>query len=136
MGLGDANLPDQMDQEQWPRMRLKFSDIFATKTRQEWSEIMEGSDACFAPVLSFAEAPHHPHNKGRGSFIELDGVLQPAPSPRFSRTVPIVGKPPPEFGADSETALRAWSIPDTKIRWLMDNEVIGWAAPSGEKANK
>lgn len=127
LGLADAELPQQMDQSQWPRMRNMFVEIFAAKTRDQWCELMEGSDACFAPVLSFDEAPNHAHNKERGSFIELDGVIQPGPAPRFSRTNAGVGTPPPNPGADTKAALQAWGIDKTRIDMLLQAEVIGWA---------
>lgn len=77
---------EQMNPERWPEYTLKLQHVFRTKTRQEWCQILEGSDVCFAPVLTLAEAPEHPHNKFRNTFVEHDGFLQPAPSPRFSRT--------------------------------------------------
>jgi alpha-methylacyl-CoA racemase len=127
LGLADADLPEQMDQQHWPRMSQMFKEIFASKSRDEWSEILEGTDACYAPVLSFAEAPKHTHNKYRNSFMELDGVVQPAPTPRFSRTSPRVSKPPPEFGADSLEALQDWGVSEQIVNQLLTDDVIGWA---------
>jgi alpha-methylacyl-CoA racemase len=88
-GLTDAALPGQMDKEAWPVMKERLAAIFRTRTRDEWCAIMEGSDVCFAPVLSIAEAPLHPHAVARDAYIDIDGVPQPAPAPRFSRTPPV-----------------------------------------------
>ena len=86
-GLGDDGpLPDQLDEQQWPAMKDRLAAIFRSKTRAQWQEIMEGSDVCFAPVLSMAEAPDHPHARHRQAFVEVGGVTQPGPAPRFSRT--------------------------------------------------
>lgn len=87
LGLSaDADFDAQMQQDKWPRLKQRLAEIFATRTRDEWCELLEGSDACFAPVLSMAEAPSHPHNAARGVFLEAGGVTQPAPAPRFSAT--------------------------------------------------
>jgi alpha-methylacyl-CoA racemase len=86
MGLENVDLSAQMDREKWPAMKERFAEVFATKTRKEWEAIFEGSDACAAPVLSPAEAPSHPHMQFRGTFTEVAGVVQPAPSPRFQGT--------------------------------------------------
>jgi alpha-methylacyl-CoA racemase len=85
-GLDDATFDGQMDAKNWPAMKAKMADVFKTKTRAEWCAIMEGTDVCFAPVLSLSEAPHHPHMAERKIFVDVDGVSQPAPAPRFSRT--------------------------------------------------
>ena len=87
-GLADAALPEQMDKDAWPAMKERLTAIFRTRTCAEWCAIMEGSDVCFAPVLSVAEAPRHPHAVARGAYVEIGGVPQPAPAPRFSRTPP------------------------------------------------
>ena len=89
-------MPPKMDRRRWPAAKAKLATRFKTKTREEWCRLLEGSDACFAPVLSLAEAPAHPHNVARGTFVEVDGIVQPAPAPRFSRT-PVAARPtPPE----------------------------------------
>lgn len=97
LGLSDDPLfRDRDNRANWPAMRQRLEAIFRTRTRDEWCALMEGKDICFAPVLSLSEAPHHPHNVARGTFIEIDGVLQPAPAPRFSRTpAPPVRMPKP-----------------------------------------
>ena len=75
-----------MDRKAWPALKQKLVDVFKTKTRDEWCTIMEGTDVCFAPILTMAEAPAHPHNAAREIFVTRHGVIQPAPAPRFSRT--------------------------------------------------
>jgi alpha-methylacyl-CoA racemase len=85
-GLNDADFDAQMDRKAWPALRQKLTDVFKGKTRDEWCGIMEGTDICFAPVLTMAEAPNHPHMAARNIFVERHGVTQPAPAPRFSRT--------------------------------------------------
>jgi alpha-methylacyl-CoA racemase len=85
-GLTDADFDAQMDRKAWPALREKLTDVFKSKTREDWCQIMEGTDICFAPILTMAEAPKHPHNAARKIFVERHGVTQPAPAPRFSRT--------------------------------------------------
>ena len=85
-GIDQSENPKQMDRTKWAEMNLKISDVIKEKTRLEWEELMEGTDVCFAPVLSMDEAYEHPHNKERNTFIEVAGVMQPAPAPRFSKT--------------------------------------------------
>ncbi|MDE2008380.1 MAG: CoA transferase [Rhodospirillales bacterium] len=103
-GLEGADLPKQMDRAAWPALRETFAAVFRTRTRDEWGAVMEGSDVCFAPVLSIAEAPSHPHARARGAFVEMDGVKQPGPAPRFSRTKgeARIG---PKRGADTDQVL-------------------------------
>lgn len=87
LGLaGDAEFDDPMDRERWPRLKARMETMFRTRTREEWCALLEDTDACFAPVLNLAEAPQHPHNVARGTFVEADGLLQPAPTPRFLGT--------------------------------------------------
>jgi alpha-methylacyl-CoA racemase len=89
-------------------MKERLAEIFRTKTRAEWCEIMEGSDVCFAPVLNMLEAPHHPHNVERGTFVEVAGLVQPGPAPRFSRTAAEVQRPPSHAGQHTEEILGEW----------------------------
>jgi alpha-methylacyl-CoA racemase len=91
-------LPAQMDRERWPELRTLFGKTFRVRTRDEWVEVFAGTDACVTPVLSFAEAPSDSHNQARGTYIEADGVLQPAPAPRFSRTPAATSRPPQQPG--------------------------------------
>jgi alpha-methylacyl-CoA racemase len=123
-GIDDPDFQNQLDFSLWPQLKQKLSMIFKTKTRQEWCEIMENSDVCFAPVLSLSEAPEHPHNKHRKTFIEKDGVLQPAPAPRFSRTAPEIKGPPPKPGQDTEKILTDFGFSDPEIASLKSCEVI------------
>ena len=98
LGLAGEELPRQMDRAQWPAMKQRLEKIFKTKTRDEWCEIMEGSDACFAPVLAMSEAPEHPHNARAPDIHRVAGTMQPAPAPRFSRTPPAIARPPAHAG--------------------------------------
>jgi alpha-methylacyl-CoA racemase len=104
-GLEGKNLPGQLDRAKWPEMREVLCAIFKTKTRDEWCAIMEGTDVCFAPVLSMEEAPQHPHNKVRGTFVEIDGVIQPGPAPRFIRTKAQIQGPPSRPGQHTDAVL-------------------------------
>lgn len=104
-GIDDPDFQNQHDQSKWPAFKARLTEIFKTKTRDEWCGIMEGTDVCFAPVLSLDEAKDHPQCRTRNTFIELDGVLQPAPAPRFSRTTPDTPRPPPPIGGDTEAVL-------------------------------
>jgi alpha-methylacyl-CoA racemase len=110
MGLAGRDLPDQHDRSSWPRMKELFADVFKTKTRDEWCSLMAGHEVCFAPVLSMAEAPEHPHLKARGTFVEFDGVVQPAPAPRFSRTPGAIQRGVPRAGENTDEALADWGF--------------------------
>jgi alpha-methylacyl-CoA racemase len=114
--LTDPAFGAQMDRSAWPSLSEKMTAAIKTKTRDEWDAIMLGSDVCYAPVLSLAEAPKHPHNVARGTFVEVGGVVQPAPAPRFSRTVPAVQGPPE--GADNDAALKGWGFSGDDIAKL------------------
>jgi alpha-methylacyl-CoA racemase len=105
-GIEDPSFKDQMDASGWPLLKDKLTQIFQTRTREAWCEILEGTDACFAPVLDWDEAPLHPHNVARGTYVDVDGVMQPAPAPRFSRTENAM--PKPAQAASLEEALAAW----------------------------
>jgi alpha-methylacyl-CoA racemase len=109
-GIDDAMLADHRERETWPGHRETLAATFLKRTRAEWTDLLEGTDACFAPVLSLAEAPAHPHNRARNSFVEVGGILQPAPAPRFSRTPGEVQGPPPVVGADSAAVFAEWGI--------------------------
>jgi alpha-methylacyl-CoA racemase len=118
LGLDPADLPPQQDRDQWPAMKERFAAIFKTATRDEWTERFAGSDACGAPVLSPWEAHLHPHNAARRTFVEVEGVVQPAPAPRFSRTPSSISRPPPVAGQDTDEALGAWGVDDERIASL------------------
>jgi alpha-methylacyl-CoA racemase len=112
-GLEGEDLPWQMDRTQWPGMKERLAAIFKSKSRDEWCSIMEGSDVCFAPVLRLSEAVAHPHNVARQTFLELDGIVQPAPAPRFSRTPGAVQRPPAHAGQHTDEVLAEWLDLDT-----------------------
>ena len=109
LDLDPASLPPQMEREQWPEVRARLADLFKTRARDEWCALLEGTDACFAPILTANEAPHHPHNAARGTYVNIDGIAQPAPAPRFSRTPPELPIPPQPTDPElAETALAPW----------------------------
>ena len=108
--LGLADLPDRGDPANWPELRKRFAEVFAQRTRAEWTEHFAGSDACVAPVLSMGEAAGHPHVAARGTLVDRDGVLQPAPAPRFSRTPNPAPRAVAEPGADAAEVLRDWQV--------------------------
>jgi alpha-methylacyl-CoA racemase len=116
--LGLPGLPAQNDRAGWPQMRKAFADAFRSRTRDEWVEVFEGSDACFAPVLSFSEARRHPHNVARQGYVSAAGVEQPAPAPRFSATPAGVPREPPERGAGGRQALADWGFTAAEIERL------------------
>lgn len=109
-GLDTKTLPHQLDTARWPELRKIIGEAIASKTLAEWCELLEGSDACFAPVLSMADAPEHPHMQAREAFVTVDGVLQPAPAPRFSRTPAAVQRPPANPGEHTADILRDWGV--------------------------
>ena len=123
-GITDPDFQAQMDRSKWPALKAKIAAVLKTKTRAEWDALMEGSDVCYAPVLSLSEAPHHPHNKARQTFLEIDGVVQPAPAPRFSRTVPKVQGPAPEAGQHNEQVLADWGFASADIAALKSSGAI------------
>ena len=115
----DNNLSsDQMSRDDWPEKKKAVKEIILTKTREEWCQIMEGTDVCFAPVLSMEEAPNHPHNKARQTFIELEGATQPAPAPRFSRTNPEVQSSPSLVGEHTDEILQSLNLGADEIEKL------------------
>ena len=107
-GIDPASLPSQMNKAEWPVAKEQLAAVFRTKTRDEWNEILETSDACYAPVLTMSEAANHPHNVQRGTFIEVAGLTQPAPAPRFSKTVAEVTRPPSHAGQHTAEILAEW----------------------------
>ena len=122
-GIDDPQFLRQMDATQWPQLKAKLAALFQQRSRAQWCDLLEGSDACFAPVLDWAEAAEHPHNRERGTYLELGGVLQPAPAPRFSRTQ--AAAPTPASGEpQSEAVLRDWGLSDERIADLLQAGVI------------
>ena len=109
--LGIESAPDRYDFERLDELRRLITEAFAARTQAEWTEVFEGTDACVAPVLTLSEAAEHPHMTAREVFVEHEGVRQPAPAPRFSRTTASLSSPPPpKAGADTREALAAWGI--------------------------
>lgn len=117
LDLDTAGLPYQYDRAGWPKLRNAFAKRFKSRTQDAWCDVLEGTDACFAPVLSPLEARDHPHMRSRGGFVEIDGITQPAPAPRFSRSVSELPTPPRRAGADTLNALRDWGLPE---RWVAE----------------
>ncbi|MES2298944.1 MAG: CaiB/BaiF CoA-transferase family protein [Pseudomonadota bacterium] len=122
--ITDPAFDAQMDQRRWPELKQKLAALFATRTRAQWCALLEGTDVCFAPVLDLAEAPLHPHNQARGTFIEVDGVTQPGPAPRFSRSAPQVASGPAAPGQDSAAVLKDWGWSEAAIAELARQQVI------------
>ncbi len=123
-GLAGEDLPAQLDRSQWPKLHERLTAIFKSRTRDEWCEIMEGSDVCFAPVLSMGEAPLHPHNVHRGTFVEHGGVVQAAPAPRFSRTPPEIARPAPHIAQDTDAVLASHGFGAAEIAKLRESGAI------------
>ncbi len=118
-GLGEQDdLPKQMDRSQWPAMKRRVAEVFKTKTRAEWCELMEHTDVCFAPVLSMLEATEHHHNVARGTFVEYGGLTQAAPAPRFSRTAPELTRPAPHAGQHTDEVLAQFGFDDEDVAKL------------------
>ena len=115
LGLDAKTLPGQFDFARWPELRAAFTAAFKRKTREAWCREMEGTDVCFAPVLSLAEAPQHPHNKARGAFVAIDGVTQPAPAPRYSRTPGAIVRGAPRRGEGGAQALADWGFGKAEV---------------------
>jgi alpha-methylacyl-CoA racemase len=124
-GLDPQRFSAQMDQSQWPAFKEELARVFGSRTQAEWCEIMEGTDVCFAPVLSVFEAPDHPHNRARDTFVNVDGMVQPAPSPRFSRTRPEISHAARAPGADTDSVLSAAGFSSDEVAGLRAAGVIG-----------
>ncbi len=118
LGLDAGDLPAPADRARWPQLRERLAAVFRTRTRAEWCELLEGSDACVAPVLRPSEAPAHRHNLERGTFVPVGGSPQPAPAPRFSRTPPTPPSPPPAPGQHTDEVLAAWGFDAAEIAGL------------------
>lgn len=125
LGVADEGLPAQHDKDGWPKMRARFAEVFASRTRDEWAEVFAGSDACVAPVLSPTEAHTHPHNVARGAFTDVGGVTQPSAAPRFSRTPADTAGPAPAGGHGADDALTDWGFTATDIAGLRESGAIG-----------
>jgi len=124
-GLDDAGFDDQMNKGQWPQLKERVAEAIKTKTRNQWDEIMSGSDICYGPVLSLSEAPKHPHNVARETFVEIDGVVQPNVAPRFSGTQSKIQSPPcSDIGRDTESVLAASGFSAQAIAQLKAEQAI------------
>jgi alpha-methylacyl-CoA racemase len=114
-----AEFAAQMDRSKWPQLKEKLAAVFRTKTRAQWNEIMEGTDVCYAPVLRMSEAAQHPHNVARNTFVEVAGITQPAPAPRYSRTITNVPTPPAHAGEHTRAVLADWGFDADRIDALV-----------------
>ena len=124
LGVDPSTLPAQNDMSKWPEMKTRFAKIFKSKTRNEWTAVFEGKDACVAPVLDLNEVDHHPHNRQRELLITVDGVLQPGPAPRLSRTPGAVqGRGTPR-GSESVEILEELGYADPDIEALLRDQVV------------
>lgn len=132
-GLSDEAFGEQNNPERWPEQKARLAEIMLSKTRAEWSEIMEGSDVCFAPVLRLSEAPAHPAAIARNSYIEVGGVVQPAPAPRYSRTASRVKHGARAGGADTATVLGAMGFAEREIAALLADGAIAWSSPAARE---
>ena len=124
LGIAGEDLPKQYDRAQWPRLAQRYAEVFKTRTRDEWCAVFADSDACFAPVLGMTEVGDHPHNAARATFVEVDGVVQPAPGPRFSRTPPAIAGAPKAGGTDSEAVLEAAGYSASEIAAFIEAGVV------------
>jgi alpha-methylacyl-CoA racemase len=124
LGLADEGLPAQMDRPSWDVLRERFTALFKTKTRDEWDAILLGSDACYAPVLTMSEAADNAHMKARRTIVDRGGVAQPAPAPRFSRTIAEVQRDAPWPGQHTDDALRDWGLADSDVAKLREAGAI------------
>ena len=118
-GISDPAFLAQWEHQEWPALRTKLELLFRTRSRDQWCEILEGTDVCFAPVLDFIEATQHPHNLARGTFMETDGITHPSPSPRFSRTPGAAG-PIPKVGQHTLEVLRGLGLTEAETKALQD----------------
>jgi alpha-methylacyl-CoA racemase len=123
-GIDDPDFQAQMDAARWSQLKEKLAAVIKAKTRDEWCELMEGSDVCFAPVLDMDEAPAHAHNRQRETFVEIAGVMQPAPAPRFSRTAPDIPSAPDTVGRHTDEVLSRWGFGADEIADLKSKRVI------------
>lgn len=120
LGIDDADLPDQYDEDRWPELRERIAEVFRTRGRDAWAEHFAGTDACVAPVLRLEEVDRHPHSAARGTFVDANGVVQPAPAPRFGRTPGSIGRPPPVPGEHTEKVLAERGFTEDEVARLRE----------------
>jgi alpha-methylacyl-CoA racemase len=121
---GDEAFANQMDRGSWPHLKERLAEVFRSRTRDEWCELFGGTDACVAPVLTMSEAAGHPHNVARGTFVDIEGRVQPAPAPRFSRTPASVDLAPAHPGEHSRAVLADWGVPAERIEALVRSGAV------------
>ncbi len=124
LGFSDETMPPQDDQSQWETLKQRVGGIFLTRTRAEWLSIFDGTDACVTPVLSLGEAPDHPHNRQRSTFVDVGGIIEPAPAPRFSRTPPSIPTPAPAPGDHPTDELLRWGTTGTELDRLVEDGIV------------
>ena len=125
LGLaGDERLSGQMDRVRWPELKHQLAALFKSKTRDEWCALLDTTDVCFAPVLTMSEAATHPHNVARSTFVEVEGRIQPAPAPRFSRTSAALGSAPAHPGEHSREILADWGVAADRIEALIESGAV------------
>jgi alpha-methylacyl-CoA racemase len=129
----DPTFAIQRNRQQWPQQKARLAEVFATRTRDEWCAVLEGTDACFAPVLRLSEFAAHPHTVARRTIVEVEGVRQPAPAPRFSRTVAELGRPPGEPGQDTCAVLLDWGVAAARVNELVESGAVA-QRPAGPAA--
>lgn len=124
LGLNESEFRDQMDKAAWPKLRNRLAEVIRSRTRAEWTDLLEGTELCFAPVLSMAEAPFHAQNQARGSFVRFEGHMVPAPAPRFSRTPSALASPVVQVGANSIDVLRNARFSEMDIERMLEEGVV------------
>ncbi|MBV1932470.1 MAG: CoA transferase [Porticoccaceae bacterium] len=124
LNLNEEDFGEQMNPKRWADQKTKIKTVFLSKTQDEWCELLQQSDICFAPVLRFAEAPEHPHNKARNAFLDIEGVVQPAPAPRFSATPGGISRPPAQRGEHTDEILAEWNYSAEQIAELHSKGAI------------
>lgn len=124
LGIDDPAFNAQMDPTAWPALKQRLASIFKTRPRAEWASVFDGTDACCTPILDWDEAVQHEHNRDRNTFVEIAGITQPAPAPRFSRTIPEVSRPPSRADEHTEAILSEWGVDQTLVATLREQGAI------------
>jgi len=124
LGLDPEDFADQHDRSRWPELKEKVAAVVATRTRDEWDVVLEGTDVCYAPVLAVSEAAEHPHNVARGTFVDIGGIVQPGPAPRLSATPGEVRRPPPHEGQHTDELLAEAGLGDDEVAALRESGAV------------